>query len=644
MSAAKPSIRDFLANAEQAERAGDLARAAAIYENILAHVPKHSKARKALLKLRKSAASGGGKITQADADSLIAALNSRAFEQVVDRCGALLVHNRKEPFLYNIQGLALGQLGRSKAAISSYKQAVKLNPAFAESLNNLGMLLVSLDRPEEAVVQLNKAIKVRPSYLEAHQNLGVALTTLGRLAEALKAYDKAIELNPKYANALNSRAALYNQMMQPDKAIQDYESALRITPDDSEIHANLSYALVSAGHSEAGLARIEKAVQLNSKNTAALLRYAIQLNEHGRNDEAKDQLRSLLALEPKHAEALRILSGLQKVTADAAFVPVMKDLMSDPETDADSKVHLGFGLGKALEDMGDHETGFSYLKTANDLNFARLSYSQADENVRFAQLKNTFSAVAVKDFGPARNTATQPILIVGMMRSGTSLVEQILASHSQVWGAGELMAATQNAAKTNISEGSIDPDEVSQFAVGYLAELSRNADNSPRITDKMPGNFAHIGLMKLAFSNVKIVNMVRDPRDNCYSIYKNFFDTAAHQYAYDLEHLANFANQYKSLMRHWHNVFPGQIYDCNYEALTENQEEESRKLLAYCELDWEPQILDFHKTKRSVRTASVNQVRQKIYKSSVRSWERVADGLKPLIDGLDRDLWSEYLG
>ncbi|MCP5074046.1 MAG: tetratricopeptide repeat protein [Rhodobacteraceae bacterium] len=645
MAPAKPSIKDILASAEQAEKTGDPGRAGSIYESILVNFPKHTKAKKALARLRKAAPSGGGgKITQADANNLIGALNAGAFEQVIEGVNALLVHNRKEPFLYNIQGLALGQLGKPKAAITSFKHAVKLNPNFVESLNNLGLLLVQQKRPEEALVQLGKAITKRPQYHEAHNNMGSALTLLNRSEQAMASFNTAIALKPDYANAFYSRGILHKQMQNPALAAADFETALGFTPNDAEIHESLSYVLVDMRQPELALSSIKEAVRLDPNKTESRLRYGIQLNEQGLDDAAVEQLEKLLEIEPGHAEAWRILTGIGKAGPDTSYIAKMELLFNAETTDDAAKVHLGFALGKVLEDVGEYKRAFSYLMAANDLNFARLTYSRAEEDARFDRLKQAYSVTAIAQASGSGDPSDVPILIVGMMRSGTSLVEQILASHSAVYGAGELMAATITAKSLGISEAMPKPGLRTEFAQTYLAELTRNSADSQRVTDKMPGNFAHIGLMRLAFPNIKIVNMVRDPRDNCYSIYKNYFDTGAHQYAYNLEDLANFANQYKSLMRHWHSVFPGQVYDCNYEALTANQEEESRKLLDYCGLEWQPQILDFHKTERSVRTASVNQVRQKIYKSSVRSWERVADDLRPLIDGLDQDLWSDYLG
>jgi hypothetical protein len=230
-----------------------------------------------------------------------------------------------------------------------------------------------------------------------------------------------------------------------------------------------------------------------------------------------------------------------------------------------------------------------------------------------------------------------------MMRSGTSLIEQIIASHTQVYGAGELNSATKLAVPIYAADAQATGESFSAFARDYLGELTFSSGETSRVVDKMPGNFFNVGLLKLAFPNAKFINLVRDPRDNCFSIYKNYFATFAHQYAYDQVELARFANNYKRMMNLWDTLFPGAVYHIKYEALVADQEGESRKLLEYLGLPWEDQVLAFHETKRAVRTASVNQVRQKIYKSSIKSWQNYAPYLQTLFDGLDKQLWGDAL-
>jgi len=643
MAPAKPTIKDVLASALRAEKSGDTAKAVSIYSAILAKFPKHSTAKKALRQLQKTATPGSTRMTQVDANELGQLLNQGQFEQVLERVQLLQVHNRKEPFLYNIQGIAQTNLGQPSAAITSFKHAIKLNPNFVEAYNSLGLSLIQSGRAQEALAPLQQAVSKRPDYPEAHHNLGVALAALAQNNEALLAYNQAISLRLDYANAFNSRGALFVSLNDFSAAIEDYKHAQSLLPADAEVCQNLAAVYADSGNLEAALTQALTAVEFAPENVSYLQTAAGFHNDLGQNTKAVELLERALLIDPNHAPSLGLRVSIGQPDEAVGHIARMEKLFDNTATETVDKVHLGFALAKLHESADDFGKSFEVLTKANGYKFGLLEYDLDHENKMFSALKKAYTPTTVKGFSGVGNPSKTPILIVGLMRSGTSLVEQILASHSQVWGAGELMAATHHAEQLKISNVIPTAEQASEFADAYLSDLKMHAGNADHVTDKMPANFHYIGLMKLAFPNIKIINMVRDPRDNCYSIYKNYFDTQAHQYAYHLEHLANFANQYKSLMAHWHALFPGQIYDCKYEALTANQEPETRKLLAYCDLEWEPQVLDFHKTKRAVRTASVNQVRQKIYQTSVRSWERVSDGLAPLIDGLDRDLWSEYL-
>ncbi len=640
----KPSVKDLLQTADQAQKAGDPARAQAIYAAILAKFPKHGKAKKELSRLQKITGGNTNRMTAADAQQLGEMLNRGMFAEVLDQVRLLMVHNRKEPFLYNIQGLAQTNLDQNKPAITSFKQAIRLNPAFAEAYNNLGLVHIKNNDASAALVPLKKAISLKPAYAEAHHNLGVALAALEDHAAALAAYNKALELRPAYANALNSRGNLFATMKKYAEATADLKAALQLVPNDAEVISNLGAVLSDLGQAEEAIDYAEKAVQLEPENLDYLASLAVYLNAAGRFDQARARLQELIARQPTHGDAFLSLAGMEKATPDSPLIAQVEAALASKQAEPRDQVRLGFALAKMREDLGQYDSAFEALKAANSLNYQLLEDSDMDRDTAFAAIKQAYSPEAVAALAGQGNPTDVPIFVVGLMRSGTSLVEQILASHSQVYGGGERMFAPDLVKELGIGTGLPTEPQIAEFGTRYVEQLQSLAPQAARVTDKMPANFFHIGLIKLALPNAKIINLVRDPRDNGYSIYKNFFDTEAHRYAYDLQDLARFANQYKSLMAHWHKLFPGQIYDCVYEDLIADQEAQSRKLLEYCALPWEPEVLAFHKTRRAVRTASVNQVRRKIYNSSVRSWEHVAQGLAPYIERLDPDLWAQYLG
>lgn len=639
-----PSVKQQLDDASSFAKTGNAQAAAQIYRAILTRFPKHSTARKALQRLQKKPAGGPSGLSQGDANYLLDLVNSGQFELAEQAAKQLAQMHPSEPFLFSILGVCQARLGKSTDAATNYKWALKLNPEFVEVYNNLGSLLVETGKPKEAVSYLRKAISKRPGYPEAHHNIGAAHMALGDRDMALQSFDRAVELDPKYANALNSRGSLLNKLGNYSAAIDDYKRALAITPNDADVLANYSYALSSNGQSNDALSMLEKAIKFNPQNIEANFRYGIQLNELGRTKDAIKAFKAVLELDPNHAEALRLITSVQKLDGADPIVVTMQQLLVRAQTQGMDRVHLGFGLGKIYEDLGQFKKSAEYLKVGNDTYRGMLEYSQEESKAQFDLLKSVFTPDFVSRFKGAGSDSITPIFIVGLMRSGTSLIEQIISSHSSVFGAGELMAASQHSQGIYDHLAETTKDEVTTFSQSYLESLTANSGSAARVTDKMPGNFQHIGLLKLAFPRAIFVNMVRDPRDTCFSIYKNFFDTTAHQYAYNLEELALWANRYKDLMGFWHDLFPGGVYDCTYEAMIADQEGETRKLLAHCDLPWEDQVLDFHKSKRAVRTASVNQVRQKIYKSSVKAWQNYEEDLHPLIDGLDPDLWNAYLG
>ncbi len=423
----------------------------------------------------------------------------------------------------------------------------------------------------------------------------------------------------------------------------DYDAILTLQPEDANIQFSFADMLVKLGRSEDALEAFSRAKDLRPDHLDTWRRIIVLLITTGRKEEAIAQLETLLQREPDDCTAMRALMQIKKMQDGDPIIAKMKTLMERPGTTELEQVNLGFGLGKALDDIGELDASFAYYTRANDLYYNHLP-AEADENfARIDACKRVFTQEYVSRFASSGSQSQTPIFIVGMLRSGTTLVEQILASHSTVYGAGELAAAEQHSQRIYEDLKTLDTAAIDVFSQNYLRSLTKNSGDQARVTDKMPSNFHHVGLLKLAFPQAKIINLVRDPRDVCLSIYRLYFDNKAHRYGYNLQALAKFANSYKSLIGFWHDLFPGHIYDVCYEKLTADQESESRKLLDYCGLDWQDQVLDFHKTKRAVKTASLTQVRQKMYRSSVRKWEAYTDQLQPLIDGLDQNLWRDYL-
>jgi len=314
----------------------------------------------------------------------------------------------------------------------------------------------------------------------------------------------------------------------------------------------------------------------------------------------------------------------------------MQSLLSTGNLSQSDRTRLCFALAKVNEDLGNQDEFFQFLHEGNRLRKEELNYSLDNSKILSSTVKKMFSSTLSLSYEPS---TIQPIFIVGMLRSGTSLVEQIIASHHAVYGAGEL--GTLSNLITPILKNYLAQNKNGLTKKTFLSIRQQYLDvlknlNVPAsvITDKLPLNFLFIGFILSAFPEAKIVHIKRDARATCWSIYKHYFSSAGNGWAYNLDDLAGFYGIYSNIMDFWHQTFPDKIYDLCYEDLTTNQEEETRKLLEYCELDWDENCLNFHTNKRAVKTASALQVTQKMYQGSSEAWKKHEEYLEPLIKAL----------
>ncbi len=630
------TIRQIMAEAETARKAGDLQRAAALYAGILSRMPGHGGAKKALRRLQRQMGIQGGALTQAEVNDLVRIFQTGQARRAADMARLLIGKAPKEPVLHNILGMALVRLGQMNEAAAAFRAATRLRPGFAEAHGNLGGVLLQLGQPEQALTALDRAIALKPDLVEAHQNRGIALTQIGRLPEALKSTEQALALDPRHATALNSKATILKDLDKTQEAIACFKEALEIDPDNPVTLTNLAYALDALDQTEQATGYLRRAVELAPDNSEAWYHLGVQLSALGQIDEALAALARACEADPANGEAWRTITTLKKFRGDEPEIERITQAHAAAEPDSAARMHLGFALGKIHEDTGAHDAAFEYWREANAIRRRDFDFDISLYEEQADRIKRIFD----RDFFAARenagNPSDKPVLIVGMMRSGTTLAEQIIASHSQAAGAGEQTLVTRfGEANLDRFEQSPFPD-LGDFARDYLARLDRYGEQALRVVDKMPANFFWLGLVRAAFPNATIINMQRDGRDTCLSIWKNYFVTHGHAYAYDLDELARFYLIYRDLMDHWESVLPGGVFNCAYEELTRNPAHEARRLLDACGLEWEPGVLEFHKARSIVKTASVGQVRQGIYQSSVKGWERYERQLAPLIETLEK--------
>ena len=541
-------------------------------------------------------------------------------------------------------GNVLVALNRPQDALASYAKAQALNPRLAEPYNNMGNLLASLDRHAEAVVQFEKALALRPGFVPAMNNLGDSLSALGRHEQAIVWFERALSIAPKDALAENNLGMALAALNRHEEAVKHYRNALAEQPDCPAALNNLGNSLDALVRPAESLEAFEKLLVLEPNNAWAYFSAGNAYRILGRLDDARRFYERAVALAPGVAAFHRTLVEAKRFRENDPQLAVMEDLAqriaSLPEKE---QIELHFALAKAYDDIGRHGPAFEHLQSGNALKRRMIAY---DETAQLGVLRHTEEAFTSELIAARRglgNPSDRPIFIVGMPRSGTTLVEQMLASHPRVFGAGELLhmldlvSAGQAGARFPFDIASLSGEQLRQFGSLYVARLGSLAPLADRITDKLPANFSVAGLIHLALPHAHIIHVRRDPVDTCFSCYTNLF-SRGFEFTYDLGELGRHYRAYESLMEHWRRVLPeGAMLEVQYEDLVADFEAQARRILAYCGLEWDEHCLSFHKTERAVRTASAGQVRRPLFSSSVGRWRPYKEQLRPLLDALGCD-------
>ncbi|MFE8073334.1 tetratricopeptide repeat protein [Marinobacteraceae bacterium S3BR75-40.1] len=528
-----------------------------------------------------------------------------------------------------------------EAALAAYQKACELDGSLAQAHLNVGSLQYQLGRYEEAISAFKKAIELNADYPEAFNGLGLVHTHQKRHADAINAFKHAIELNNNYAKAYSNLGQAYAEVGSIDEAMTALEKAIRLSPDSAELYNNYGNVLRDNNKVAEALDHFQRAAELDPNLAEAHDGLGICYWNLGKEGQAKACFEKAIQLKPDFAEAHYHLSQAHDFRQNASELDDMEQLFQKNDLSVDQKIQLGFGLGKAYEDRQDYERAFDCFAESNRLMRDTYSYSVDDDLALFEAIKGYFDESLLSALQPATVEDDTALFVLGMPRSGTTLVEQILASHSSVFGAGELPylkkvirdfeVQTQHKYPALIPH--VDNDQWASIAGRYLEQLKGHS-NLPFVTDKMPHNFMYIGLIHALMPNAKIVLCQRDPIDTCLSIFKHHF-MSSHPYSYDLRELGTYYRGYESLVSFWDRLLPGKIHTVHYESLVQDPEEQIRGLLEYCELPFESACLTHHKTERAVRTASASQVRKPIYADSVQLWKQYEQQLQPLIETLD---------
>lgn len=541
------------------------------------------------------------------------------------------------------QGLTLHQAGRLKEAEALYRQVLAVRADHAAALHFLGLLMHQGGRSADGVALIERSLRAASQNPDFLNNYGSVLRDLGRTAAAADAFRQAVAVRPDHGAARDNLAAALGHLGRFAQAEETYRGTMGRNPFHMRARVGLAETLQEVGRLDEALAVFDEALVIRPSDADVLHGYGVGLMEKGDIAGAAAMLRRALNSAPKQSKSWMMLSQVKRQQEADAELEAMRKLHDAVAPASLERMQLAFGLGKAHDDLKAYETAFDYFAEGNAIRRKAIAYDGEKTRAEFAAMKATFDADFFETHKPSPIGDDTPIFVVGMPRSGTTLVEQIIASHPQVFGAGELTIL-----KTAVGKG-FPLDMKGGFPAGiralpgkvfadagqdYLNMLQERFPGFAHVTDKMPGNFLLIGFLHMMLPNARIIHCARNPVATCLSIFKTNFRGDGHLYSYDIGELADFHNLYSDMMEHWRTVLPGVVHDVRYEDFVADQEGQTRALIDYLGLPWNDAVLSFHESARQVRTASAAQVRQPMYRGSVDLWKRYGDRLKPLIDRL----------
>lgn len=546
------------------------------------------------------------------------------------------------PEAHNNLGNTCKRLGRLDRAEVHYGKALSFNPNYAEAHSNLANLLNEQGRVDQAAEEARRAIDLNPQMADAYINLAAVESSRYRFAETLRWLDALLTFAPLHAGGLAARAQALKRLDRLDEALVSAKRATEIAPESADAHNTLGQILQAMERFDEALDAFERAVSLPGLAAeSALVNRAVLFMEGGRKEEARAAFSRALEAFPHSAQAWFNQADLKVFTPDDPDIGRMEALLRDDgaQSHAD-RMALHFTLGKAYLDAQDSDRAFRHLNEGNRMKRSTFTFDSEATSRWLGQIAETFSPALFKAGKGAGDPSSLPVFVVGIPRSGTTLVEQILASHPAVHGAGELSHLQRlvdglGSYPTDVK--ALGKDALGRLGRDYLARVAPLAQGKRHVVDKMPANFLHAGLIRLILPNARIIHCRRDPVDTCLSCYTKLF-TAEQLFAYDLAELGRFHRDYQSLMAHWRKVLPkDRFIEVDYETVVEDVEGQARRLIDFLGLAWDDACVRFHETRRTIRTASVNQVRQPIYKTSAGRWKAHARHLEPLLAALGVD-------
>lgn len=563
--------------------------------------------------------------------------------------------------LFNLANLYVG-VGMPNVAIPLFQRLLQINAGHFNALRGLGVALRLDGQLEQARDCLLKSLEFAPGDINILADLGDIYFQLGKQADAFKAYKVVLNIDANHILALKALGTLLTHS-DPHEALKYFTRAIRLAPNDVDIMDSLANVYFLIGDIPRALTIYRNIIKLFPEHAKSHYRIGVCLRAVGKKAEAIDSFRTAIKFNPEHVQAhLLLATAVKHKTHDDDMIK-MEELLKRKTLDVNQKSFLRFGLGKAYEDLEDYDKAFNNYALANELKRSVINYNFDEDRQSIETIKRTFDAELFKRLDNCGYSSDTPIFIVGMPRSGTTLTEQILSSHPDVHGAGELTHIGQLAEtffsqqlKAHLPRNDemrnqptlqqlskmLDRQSLEQLGKQYCDIISRYSENYRYIIDKMPFNFINIGMIHLMLPNAKIIHCTRNPLDTCFSCYSMSFENG-NSFTYSQEELGQFYGLYYQLMQHWQQAGITNIIEIAYEDLIKDQEGQTRRLLDACGLEWNDACLHFHESDRPVMTASVNQVRDRIHSRSIQRWKHFESHLSPLIETLKNAVPADLL-
>ena len=537
-------------------------------------------------------------------------------------------------------GDVLSDQVKEKEADKAYKNAISTDKKYLDLQK--AMSQVQKGNLGEAEKIYRSILSDDPNNVDALRLLALLASRTGAIDQAINMLENCIKIAPDYALAWENLAKLYRQKDDPDslqKAANCFSKATELRPDWAEGWAGLGTMQTRSSQHEEGIISYKKSIELKTNQPRVHLSLGHVYKTTGNQEECINSYKDAINYDENFGEAYWSLANLKTYKFNTREIDQMEKRVDLPEVSEREKVHFLFSLGKAFEDAGNYDKSFNYYKKGNDLNRGRTTYDPKAIEALSDRLKLFFTKDKFEEYKSSGCNSGAPIFIVGLPRSGSTLVEQILASHSKVEGTMELPNIMNIARKLGNSSKdrtaypeiieTLQDSDLTLLGQAFVNETEFLRTGKPHFIDKMPNNFSHIGLLKLILPNAKVIDARRNPMDTCFSCYKQLF-ARGQAFTYDLSEIARYYVNYVNLMDHWNKVLPGYVFKIQHEALLQDQEGITRDLLEFCELDFESSTLEFYKTERAVKTASSEQVRQPINTKGLNQWKNFESHLNDL--------------